>query len=152
MAQGNPTAPEELAPALSYAEHQRPARAARSASVQTPHLSVVIVNFCQWRNTLRLTRQLCAAASVRSGAAEVVVIDNHSPVHAGVNRLRRPDNAMILVTHYQRMLEYVVPDRVHVLFDGRIVKSGGRELALELERRGYDWIREEVAAAQTAGV
>jgi Fe-S cluster assembly ATP-binding protein len=79
-------------------------------------------------------------------------IDALKTVAEGVNRLRRPDNAMILVTHYQRMLEYVVPDRVHVLFDGRIVKSGGRELALELERRGYDWIREEVAAAQTAGV
>jgi Fe-S cluster assembly ATP-binding protein len=57
---------------------------------------------------------------------------------------------MILVTHYQRILTYVEPDHVHVLFDGRIVKSGGKELALELERTGYDWIREEVAAAQPA--
>jgi len=56
------------------------------------------------------------------------------------------------VTHYQRILEYVAPDRVHVLFDGRIVKSGGKELAQELERRGYDWIREEVSADQPAGV
>ena len=79
-------------------------------------------------------------------------IDALKVVAAGVNRLRRPDNSMILVTHYQRMLEYVEPDRVHVLFDGRIVKSGGKELARELERRGYDWIREEVAAAQPAGV
>jgi Fe-S cluster assembly ATP-binding protein len=79
-------------------------------------------------------------------------IDALKIVAAGVNRLRRPDNAMILVTHYQRILEHIAPDQVHVLFDGRIVKSGGQELARELERKGYDWIREEVAAAQPAGV
>ena len=79
-------------------------------------------------------------------------IDALKVVAAGVNQLRRPDNAMIVVTHYQRMLEYVEPDKVHVLFDGRIVKSGEKELARELERRGYDWIREEVAAAEPAGV
>jgi Fe-S cluster assembly ATP-binding protein len=78
-------------------------------------------------------------------------IDALRVVAAGVNRLRRPDNAAIVVTHYQRILEYVEPDRVHVLFDGRIVKSGGKELARELERQGYDWIREEVAA-RAAGV
>jgi Fe-S cluster assembly ATP-binding protein len=77
-------------------------------------------------------------------------IDALKVVAAGVNQLRRPDSATILVTHYQRILEYVEPDHVHVLFDGRIVKSGGQELARELERRGYDWIREEVAAAQPA--
>jgi Fe-S cluster assembly ATP-binding protein len=73
-------------------------------------------------------------------------IDALRIVAGGVNRLRRPDNAMILVTHYQRILEYIQPDQVHVLFDGRIVKSGGKELARELERRGYDWIREEAVA------
>jgi Fe-S cluster assembly ATP-binding protein len=78
-------------------------------------------------------------------------IDALKTVAHGVNRLRRPDNAMILVTHYQRILQYVEPDHVHVLFDGRIVKSGGKELAVELERKGYDWIREEVAAGQPAG-
>jgi Fe-S cluster assembly ATP-binding protein len=77
-------------------------------------------------------------------------IDALRIVARGVNRLRRPDNAMILVTHYQRILGYVEPDHIHVLFDGRIVKSGGKDLALELERKGYDWIREEVAAAQPA--
>jgi Fe-S cluster assembly ATP-binding protein len=77
-------------------------------------------------------------------------IDALRIVARGVNRLRRPDNAMILVTHYQRILGYVEPDHIHVLFDGRIVKSGGKDLALELERKGYDWIREEVAAAQSA--
>jgi Fe-S cluster assembly ATP-binding protein len=79
-------------------------------------------------------------------------IDALKIVAAAVNRLRRPDNATILVTHYQRILEHVEPDHVHVLFDGRIVKSGGKELARELERKGYDWIRDEVAAAQPAGV
>jgi Fe-S cluster assembly ATP-binding protein len=78
-------------------------------------------------------------------------IDALKVVAQSVNRLRRPDNAMILVTHYQRILQYVEPDYVHVLFDGHIVKSGGKELALELERKGYDWIREEVAAGEPAG-
>src|SRR5436853_5102088 len=73
-------------------------------------------------------------------------IDALKIVAQGVNRLRRPDNAIILVTHYQRILQYVEPDHVHVLFDGRIVKSAGKDLALELERRGYDWIRDEVGA------
>jgi Fe-S cluster assembly ATP-binding protein len=78
-------------------------------------------------------------------------IDALRIVAQGVNRLRRPDNAMILVTHYQRLLQYVEPDHVHVLLGGRIVRSGGRELALDLERQGYDWIRDEVAAGQPAG-
>ncbi len=67
-------------------------------------------------------------------------IDALRIVADGVNALRRPDNATILVTHYQRLLNYIVPDYVHVLAAGRIVKSGGKELALELEARGYDWI------------
>ena len=57
-----------------------------------------------------------------------------------MNTLKRPDNATIVVTHYQRLLNYIVPDFVHVLADGRIVKSGGKELALELEAKGYDWL------------
>ncbi len=67
-------------------------------------------------------------------------IDALKVVSNGVNALRRPDNATIVVTHYQRLLNYIVPDQVHVLAHGRIVKSGGKELALELEERGYDWI------------
>lgn len=67
-------------------------------------------------------------------------IDALKVVANGVNALRAPDRAMILVTHYQRLLNYVVPDKVHVLANGRIVKSGGKELALELEKRGYGWI------------
>jgi Fe-S cluster assembly ATP-binding protein len=67
-------------------------------------------------------------------------IDALKVVAHGVNALRRPDNATIVVTHYQRLLNYIVPDFVHVLANGRIVKSGGKELALELEEKGYDWI------------
>ena len=74
-------------------------------------------------------------------------IDALKVVAEGVNALRTPDCAMVLVTHYQRLLDHVVPDRVHVLAGGRIVRSGGRELALELERRGYDWLRHGTAAA-----
>jgi Fe-S cluster assembly ATP-binding protein len=77
-------------------------------------------------------------------------IDALKIVAQGVNRLRRPDNAIVLVTHYQRILNYVEPDHVHVLFDGRIVKSAGKELALELERKGYDWIKEPPAPVQPA--
>ena len=67
-------------------------------------------------------------------------IDALRIVAEGVNKLKSPDNATIVVTHYQRLLDYIVPDFVHVLYKGKIVKSGGKELALELEERGYDWI------------
>ena len=67
-------------------------------------------------------------------------IDALRVVADGVNSLRRPDNATIVVTHYQRLLNYIVPDYVHVLAGGRIVRSGGKELAVELEARGYDWL------------
>jgi len=66
-------------------------------------------------------------------------------VAGAVDKLRRPDNATIVVTHYQRILNYITPDRVHVLSAGRIVLSGGKELALELEARGYDWVHAEAA-------
>jgi Fe-S cluster assembly ATP-binding protein len=74
-------------------------------------------------------------------------IDALRIVANGVNKLKRPDNASIVITHYQRLLDYIVPDFVHVLYDGRIVKSGGKELAYELEERGYDWIKKEVEEA-----
>jgi Fe-S cluster assembly ATP-binding protein len=74
-------------------------------------------------------------------------IDALRIVAGGVNALRRPDNATIIVTHYQRLLNYIVPDRVHVLSAGKIVRSGGKELALELEERGYEWLEEEVTAS-----
>lgn len=72
-------------------------------------------------------------------------IDALRIVASGVNKLKRPDNAYIVITHYQRLLDYIVPDFVHVLYKGRIVKSGTKELALELEEKGYDWIKEELA-------
>lgn len=71
-------------------------------------------------------------------------IDALKIVANGVNKLRKTDNAFMVITHYQRLLDYIVPDIVHVLFDGRIVRSGGKELAYELEEKGYEWIREEV--------
>ncbi|MDT7690320.1 MAG: Fe-S cluster assembly ATP-binding protein [Acidobacteriota bacterium] len=77
-------------------------------------------------------------------------IDALRIVSEGVNKLRTPENAIVLVTHYQRLLNYIVPDRVHVLYRGRIVRTGGKELALELEEKGYDWIKEEVGNQQTA--
>ena len=70
-------------------------------------------------------------------------IDALRIVANGVNKLRRKDNATIVITHYQRLLDYIVPDFVHVLYDGKIIKSGGKELALELEKKGYDWITKE---------
>jgi Fe-S cluster assembly ATP-binding protein len=73
-------------------------------------------------------------------------IDALRIVADGVNALKRPDRATIVVTHYQRLLNYIVPDYVHVLAGGRIVKSGGKELALELEARGYDWVTAEATA------
>jgi Fe-S cluster assembly ATP-binding protein len=73
-------------------------------------------------------------------------IDALKIVANGVNKLRSKDNAVIVITHYQRLLEYIVPDFVHVLMDGRIVKTGTKELAYELEEKGYDWIKEEVKA------
>jgi Fe-S cluster assembly ATP-binding protein len=74
-------------------------------------------------------------------------IDALRIVAEGVNKLRSPDNATIVVTHYQRLLNYIVPDYVHVLSNGRIVKSGGKELALELEEKGYDWLQGAGTAA-----
>jgi Fe-S cluster assembly ATP-binding protein len=77
-------------------------------------------------------------------------IDALRTVATGINALRSPERAMLVITHYQRLLNYIVPDYVHVLFDGRIVRSGGKELALELEQKGYGWIEEQVKATQPA--
>ncbi|RMH57989.1 MAG: Fe-S cluster assembly ATPase SufC [Bacteroidetes bacterium] len=74
-------------------------------------------------------------------------IDALRIVADGVNKMRAPDRAFLVITHYQRLLDYIVPDIVHVMVDGRIVKSGDKTLALELEEKGYDWIREETVAA-----
>ena len=77
-------------------------------------------------------------------------IDALRIVANGVNKLKSNDKAIIVVTHYQRLLDYIIPDFVHVLYKGKIVKSGGKELALELEEKGYDWIKEELGETATA--
>ena len=74
-------------------------------------------------------------------------IDALKIVSHGVNALKTKDNATILITHYQRLLDYIIPDYVHVLYKGKIVKSGDKNLALELESRGYDWIKEDLSLA-----
>lgn len=91
-----------------------------------------------------LEPKLCVLDETDSG----LDIDALQTVAHGVNSLRSPERAFVVVTHYQRLLNYIVPDFVHVLMDGRIVRSGGKELALELEAKGYGWIEEEVAAAR----
>ena len=93
-----------------------------------------------------LEPKLCVLDETDSG----LDIDALQTVANGVNALRSPDRAFIVVTHYQRLLNYIVPDYVHVLAHGQIVKSGGKELALELEARGYDWIEAELAGAGAA--
>jgi Fe-S cluster assembly ATP-binding protein len=75
-------------------------------------------------------------------------IDALRIVASGVNALRRADRAMIVITHYQRLLNYIIPDFIHVLHQGRIIRSGTKELALELEAKGYDWIKDEASAVQ----
>ncbi|HMF18564.1 MAG TPA: Fe-S cluster assembly ATPase SufC [Gemmataceae bacterium] len=89
-----------------------------------------------------LEPKLCILDETDSG----LDIDALRTVADGVNALRSKDRAILVITHYQRLLEHIIPDKVHVLFDGRIVKSGGKELALELEEKGYGWIEETVAA------
>jgi Fe-S cluster assembly ATP-binding protein len=74
-------------------------------------------------------------------------IDALRVVSEGVNRMKNSERGILVITHYQRLLDYIVPDKVHVMWDGQIVRSGTKELALELEERGYDWIKEEIAAA-----
>ena len=77
-------------------------------------------------------------------------IDAMKVVAKGVNSLRGPNLGVLLITHYQRLLDYIIPDRVHVMGHGRIVRSGGKELALELEEKGYDWIPEDLAEPAVA--
>jgi Fe-S cluster assembly ATP-binding protein len=91
-----------------------------------------------------LDPSLCVLDETDSG----LDIDALRIVSNGVNALRNKDNAFILITHYQRLLDYIVPDIVHVMYDGRIVKSGDKNLALELEEKGYDWIKTELSIAE----
>jgi Fe-S cluster assembly ATP-binding protein len=79
-------------------------------------------------------------------------IDALRIVASGVNALRSQDRAMLVITHYQRLLNYIVPDRVHVMAAGRIIRSGDRELALELEQKGYGWVERELVGRPAAGI
>ena len=74
-------------------------------------------------------------------------IDALRVVSEGINQMKNTDRGIPVITHYQRLLDYIVPDRVHVMWEGKIVRSGDKDLALELEEKGYDWIKEEVVAA-----
>jgi Fe-S cluster assembly ATP-binding protein len=94
-----------------------------------------------------LEPRLCVLDETDSG----LDIDALKIVADGVNSLRAEDRAFVVITHYQRLLNYIVPDRVHVMVDGQIVRSGGKELALELEERGYGWLEQELAAAPVGG-
>ncbi len=93
-----------------------------------------------------LDPKLCILDETDSG----LDIDALRIVADGVNKMRSPDRSFLVITHYQRLLDYIVPDFVHVLVNGRIVRSGGKELALELEQKGYGWIEEELAAGAGA--
>ena len=93
---------------------------------------------------LKLMKQKRELVELDNKLASRLDIDALRIVAKGVNELRSPENATIVITHYQRLLDYIRPDYVHVLYNGRIVRSGGPELALELEQKGYDWIKDEV--------
>ena len=100
-------------------------------------------------------RHVAAKNTATSGtlACSTVVADRgvgERYVAKGINSIRRDDNAFVIVTHYQRLLNYIVPDRVHVLFEGRIAASGDKQLALRLEEEGYDWLRDEKQEPVTA--
>ncbi|MEJ6777509.1 MAG: Fe-S cluster assembly ATPase SufC [Crocinitomicaceae bacterium] len=97
------------------------------------------------RNEIFQMAMLAPKLSILDETDSGLDIDALRIVASGVNKLKNENNATIIITHYQRLLDYIVPDFVHVLFDGKIVKTGGKELAIELEEKGYDWIKEEIA-------
>jgi len=99
------------------------------------------------RNEIFQMAMLAPKLSILDETDSGLDIDALRIVASGVNKLKSPQNATVVITHYQRLLDYIVPDFVHVLYQGRIVKSGGKELALELEEKGYDWIKDELGEA-----
>lgn len=98
---------------------------------------------CEILQMAMLKPEYCILDETDSG----LDIDALKIVAEGVNHMRGDERGILVITHYQRLLNYIIPDRVHIMMDGRIVKSGGKALALQVEERGYDWIKEEVAAA-----
>ncbi|REG91458.1 Fe-S cluster assembly ATPase SufC [Algoriphagus antarcticus] len=101
------------------------------------------------RNEIFQMAMLAPTLSILDETDSGLDIDALRIVSNGVNQLKSKDNATIIVTHYQRLLDYIIPDFVHVLYNGQIVKSGSKELALELEEKGYDWIKDEVDSRAT---
>ena len=97
---------------------------------------------CEILQMAMLKPRYCVMDETDSG----LDIDALQIVAEGVNAMRNPKTGFLVITHYQRLLNYIVPDKVHVMWDGRIVKTGGKELALELEAKGYDWVKEELVA------
>ena len=97
---------------------------------------------CEILQMLMLKPKYCILDETDSG----LDIDALKVVANGINQMRDPNRGILVITHYQRLLEYVVPDKVHVMWEGRIVHTGGKELAFKLEEKGYDWIREELVA------
>ena len=111
--------------------------------VEIPGVSVT--NFIKTaRNEIFQMAMLDPSVAILDETDSGLDIDALRIVANGVNKLKSSKNAVILITHYQRLLDYIVPDHVHVLYNGKIVKSGNKDLALELEAKGYDWIKEEV--------
>ena len=98
---------------------------------------------CEILQMYMLNPKYCILDETDSG----LDIDALRVVSEGINQMKNPDRGILVITHYQRLLDYIVPDKVHVMWEGRIVRSGDKTLALELEDKGYDWIKEEVAAA-----
>lgn len=104
------------------------------------------------RNEIFQLAMLEPALSILDETDSGLDIDALRIVSKGVNKLRSSNNAFIIITHYQRLLEYIVPDFVHVLYNGRIVRSGTKELAMELEEKGYDWLKEEAREKEASAI
>ena len=134
-------------PGVSMVNFMRAALNAKRKYLNEPALSATefLKLMRQTRAIVELDNKL-ASRSVNEGFSGGLDIDALRVVAGGVNKLKTDRNATIVITHYQRLLDYIKPDCVHVLYKGRIVRTGGPELALELEERGYDWIKEEVDA------
>jgi Fe-S cluster assembly ATP-binding protein len=133
-------------PPLSAAEYLKMMREKMNIVEMDPAFSTrgVNVGFSggeKKRNEIFQMAMLQPALAILDETDSGLDVDALRIVAAGVNRLKRPDNAFIIITHYQRLLDYIVPDIVHVLFNGQIIKTAGKELALEVERRGYDWLK-----------
>ena len=133
-----------------HAAHPREGEAARDGSVDAAAARSTKASRAARRSATRSSRWPCSSRASRFSTKPIPASTSTRCASSsnGVNALRSPDRAIIVVTHYQRLLDYIVPDFVHVLIDGRIVQSGGKELALELEAKGYGWVEAEPAGAQ----